>query len=291
MNLLKEIINKKIKSQSTADVLFFLLLSSLLFLIQSSPLFGQGYILGNQAVSPRIYFYGGVFMPTVSTAVRVDSKTLGTGTVIKPEDELEFDATPKILRLDAIAGSGAQFALSYVNVQRDGNAYLTRDIIFGDTVYRAGGNTSAYFNTQIFGGTWRFAIINNSTWTAGLSFGLRWMDVNTGILFQSGELQYSDDENVGVPAPLVGLHGSVYVTPRLLGRFSLEYFRVNSTSFYAKAADHRFSVEYYFLKNLGAGVSYSIMDYEVNKFPFNDEFSGEINYSLKGFSLFVAARF
>ncbi|MFI5219501.1 MAG: hypothetical protein ACHQNT_08420 [Bacteroidia bacterium] len=279
------------KSKFVIDLLFFFLIFLLLFLIESSILCAQNYNLNNHVASPRIYLYGGMFMPTVSTTVRVDSKTLGTDTSINPEDELAFDARPKVLRLDAIAGSGSQFAISYMNIQRDGNAYITRDIVFGDTVYHAGGNTSAYFNTQIFGGSWRFAIINNRIWTAGISFGMRWMDVNTGITFQSEELQYSDDENVGVPAPLLGLHGSVYITPRLLGRFSLEYFRIHSSSFYAKAADHRFSAEYYFLKNLGAGVSYSIIDYEVNKFPFNNEFSGEINYSLKGFSLFVAARF
>ena len=230
-------------------------------------------------------------MPSVSTEIRVDSKTLGTGTVLYPEKELGLNASPKIFRLDAIAGTGSQFAVSYMNIHRSGNGFIERDIIFGDSVYQAGGNTSAYFNTQIYGGAWRFAIINKSNWTAGFSFGLRWMQVSTGIKFQSAELQYSDDEKLGVPAPLLGLHGSVYITPRLLGRLSLEYFRINSGSLHAKAADHRFSVEYYFLKNIGAGVSYSKIDYEVNKFPLNNEFSGGINYSLKGFTVFAALRF
>ncbi len=127
--------------------------------------------------------------------------------------------------------------------------------------------------------------------TAQLSLGGRWMQVGACINVQSGEINYIRDEKAGVPVPLAGIHGRLYFIPRLMGRASLEYFYINTNGYEVMAKDFRFSLEYYFPKNFGAGAAYSVMEYDVNKFPFNKDFTGEVNYDLKGFSAFLAVRF
>jgi hypothetical protein len=265
---------------------------SIMGLFTTTTLFCQSYEANNKKTSPHLYIYPELFMPAISTTVRVDGNItdIGIGTAISLEKDLSFSSSPNLFRIQAIAGEGSQFAFSYMMVNRKETANISRDIAFDDTVYHAGVTTHAYFNSQVFAGTWRFAIINNSIWTAGLSFGLRWLQIETGINVESDGYQYARDQKVGVPAPLAGLHGSVYITSHVLARTSLEYFHINLSGYEATARDHRFSLEYYPIKNLGIGGAYSITKYDASKFPFNNDFSGELNYSLKGFSVFAALR-
>jgi hypothetical protein len=251
------------------------------------------FIAFPQSILPRIYLYPEYYVPAISTTVRVDSplQGYGLGTTLNLENELGFDKTKAMLRFQAIVGRGSQIALSFMNIDRNGSAILTRDIAFDDTVYHVGANANAYFNSQIFGVSWRLSIINNPIITAGLSIGGKWIQAETGINVQSGELIYSRDVKAGVPVPLAGLHASVNITPQLMGRASAEYLHLSIRGYSATAEDYRIAAEYYFLKNLGAGIGYSFMKYQVNKFPFNNDFSGEIDYSLKGFSFLLAARF
>jgi hypothetical protein len=245
-----------------------------------------------QSILPKIYLYPELFTPSVSTTIRVDPRIEQyLGTTFSLEKDLAMSSSPKIFRFNAIAGSGMQFAFNYMNINRSGTAYLARDIAFDDTVYHAGANASAYFNSQIFGADWRFSFFNNPVFSAGVLLGFRWMELGTGIKLESGEFQYARDEKIGVPAPLLGVHGSAYITSHFLARATLEYFHLNIQGYEALAADHRFSLEYYPLKNLGIGSAYYITRYKVTKFPFEKDFSGEVDYSLKGLSFFVGLRF
>lgn len=259
---------------------------ALLFTLLSIHAFSQNY-------SPRIYIYPQYFLPSFSTDIRIDSdlNDLNLGTTLSLENELGFKKNQGIFRFHAIAGKSAQIMISYMNINRTGNAYLSRDIEFGDTVYHAGANTKSYFNSEIVGISWRFLLVNKPVASIGIALGAKWMHIETGIEVQSSDVYFSQTEKGDIPVPLIGLNFSSYVTPRLLARASFEYFHINIKNYKATAQDFSVSGEYYIFKNLGVGAAYSNSFYEIYKFPFNDDFSGKVNYSIKGLSVFLSARF
>ena len=147
------------------------------------------------------------------------------------------------------------------------------------------------FNTQYFAFSWRYLIFNKPSWNAGFTIGARWLKIGTGIKLESNFADYSRETSVGVPTILFGIHGAGYLTPKLLARYTFEYFQLNVNGIVASVEDNRFSLEYYLFRQFGLGFAFSNTAYKVTEVPFNKKFSGDIKFSFSGFSVFVASRF
>lgn len=262
-------------------------------------LFGLAFSFSAQQNSdslfkPRLYLYFGGYVPEIVTSIRFDSKTAHVGTVISLENSLNFDENPKLLRADGIvrATKRSSFSLSFLSINRSRSWVLEKDIKFLDTTYTTGASAKMYFNTDYWGLSYRYSIFSKPTWSAGLSFGARILIVKTGISAESKLFgSYSSSSQLVIPAPLLGLHGSAYLMNRLQFRYTWEYLKLTVEGIDIYVYDNNLALEYYILKNVGMGLSYAAVTYKVNEIPFSDEFSGEIEYSISGFSLFLAARF
>jgi hypothetical protein len=49
-------------------------------------------------------------------------------------------------------------------------------------------------------------------------------------------------------------------------------------------------VQYFFFKQIGAGLAYSTNDYQVNDIPLGD-LNGKVDFNFGGINLFLSARF
>lgn len=242
----------------------------------------------------RFYLYAGGFAPNVTTSIRFDSKTAHLGTILSLEENLNFDEQPKLFRIDGTAklSKRSTIAATFLSIHRNKTFTIDKDIRFKDTTFEVGANASMYFNTNYWALSYRYSIFAKPNWSAGLSIGARILTVKTGISANSVRLgNYSSASELVVPAALFGLHGSAYLTPRFQFRYTWEYLKLNVQGIDVYVFDNNLALEYYFLKNVGIGASYSNVAFLVRDLPFSNEFSGEIKYSWYGFSLFVAARF
>lgn len=266
-----------------------------IFIQSNKPAFCQIDAASSFAFNPKIYLYPGLFYPVIETTVRFDphgnSDIPFNGTKLNLENDLGLSSSGRVFRMRGVLGSGTSFDVSYLSIERQASKYIEREIIFGDTVYHAGALTDAYFNSKIYSGSWKFAIVNTPVVAAGLSLGARWLELGAGLSVFSEGNRYKQEVTAELPVLLPGFHGRVSVTSRLRAAISFEYLKLHIQDFEGKAIDHRFSLEYYPLKNLGIGADYSMMNYKLNKAPFHNDFSGEINYSLKGFGVFATLRF
>jgi hypothetical protein len=238
-----------------------------------------------------IYLYGGISIPNISTDVTIDSKELGASTTLNLEDELKFPDHPSLFYFKTVLGTRAQFVFSILNVKRDGDNYITRSITFADSTYHAGALVHSYFNTVYYSGTFRYAILYNPNASAGLSLGMRWMNISAGLTATSNGATVSRNESMQVPVFLPGVFGSVQIIPSLYGRISAEYLKVNIKDAQARVLEAQISGEYYFLRNVGAGVAYSITNFKADNLPENDVSIRNVRYSLNGFSFFAALKF
>jgi len=240
----------------------------------------------------KYYISGGTFFPVSETTLSIDGKFIGTS--INLENDFKLKGKGVSFRAEALAQLSPRSALSltYFSVFRHGENTIDRDITYGDTTLHAGAHISSYFNIRFMGATYRYSILYNKTWSLGLAAGLRVLNVDVGATLNRNDgTSYSNNLSVFIPVVLIGIHGSAYITPRLLARYSLEYFGVTIQGIGGRVIDNRITMEYFILKNFSLGCSFTNIKYAVTDFPIDSRFDGNVGYSVSGFALYLGARF
>jgi len=242
--------------------------------------------------NPRLYFSAGSYHPTMTTSLRLDSE-IGLGTIISLEDDIKLAEELSAFRIDGTirVKKRSQFMLAYTTLRRDRELVLDKDIDFKDTTFYIDASVRAYFDINYFALSWRYSLLDKPNWNAGFSVGLRIVQIKTGLQAQLNSKSYSEDVKLNAPALLVGIHGGAYLLPRLLGRYSLEYFQVSIADLKIIVIENRFSMEYFVFKNVGVGAGYEVNAYRIKEIPLSDNFKGKVNLGFGGFNLFLSARF
>jgi hypothetical protein len=242
-----------------------------------------------------IYVYGGLNMANVNTSAYFDITNplipSSVKTTLDLEDDVAFPSKSNLMYAKVIAGGRLQFVGTFFSLHRTGEKHITESFAFGDSVYSVGALVKGVFNTDYYSGTLRVSIIKNPIVTAGLSIGARYLKMDAGIDAQSYGYSYVAAKKFNIPLIVPGVHASAYALPGLLVRGSLEYFSLKISGTKGKVVDAQLSAEYYFLKYLGAGVAYNLLDITAEGLPDNSLYLRDVKYSVKGITLFAAFRF
>jgi hypothetical protein len=277
--------------KSPSNKYLFLCLAILLYFWSTNSILGQSYgTVEGDSINPRMYLTMGYYSPRLNTSMKINGK-LGPGAEIGLED-LGLDETKSVFKLDGIirVSPKSQVALRYMSINRNNSATLEKDITVGDTIFYVGSGLKLKFNVDYFAATWRYSFFNEKNWNAGLSLGARAVSINTGLEAVLNSNSYAVNESVVAPAILFGMHGSAYLTPKLLARYSLEYFYLSVDGLDINVIESNASVQYFFLKKFGAGIAFSTNDYQVNDIPIGGDFNGTVDFNFGGFNLFLSAR-
>jgi hypothetical protein len=253
----------------------------------------QSYI--NQAgdsIPTKVYFTTGLFFPTLTTSVRIDSE-IGLGTELRLEDGFKFDEQISVFAAGALlrVKERSQFNFSFTNMSRKSNFVIDQQIELDDQTYDVGATLDMSFDVNYYALTWRYSFFNKANWNAGASLGIRAVQFIVNAKAVANQVDKSVSASVTAPAALIGLHGSGYLTERLLGRYTIEYFGLSIKGIDINILETRASLEYFILENVGLGVAYSSTQYRVTEIPFNDDFKGRFVFDFSGANLFLSARF
>ena len=253
----------------------------------------QSYIdKTGELVSPRWYLSVGGYFPSITSSMRVDSER-GLGTEINLEDDFKLDATVNVGRFTAMYNfkKKSQLVFTYTSFKRSNTFTLDRDFRFLDTVFYLNAKVDLRFDVFYYALTWRYSVFNKENWNAGFSLGARMAEFKPSISAGVNNRNYSRSTEVWAPAVVLGVHGSAYLTPSLMGRYSLEYFQLSLEGIDMKVLETNVSLTYFILKNIGVGGGYSTSAFKVLDIPLSRDFTGKIDFAFEGFTLFVAARF
>ena len=244
------------------------------------------------SINPRFYVWAGMFYPNMNTTLRVDTK-IGIGTEIGLEDDFNLSEDLGVFRLDGLVRltENSQLSVTYTAIKRDRKLILEKDIEFGDTIFELGSNVGYNFNVDYIGATYRYSFFNQENWNAGLSVGARTVFINTAIEGQLNNRSFAKEAKFTAPAVLFGVHGSAYLTPRLLARYSLEAFYLKIDDIKINIVESNASVHYFIFKNVGLGVSYSTNNYRLTNLPLWGDSEGKINYDFGGLNMYLTSRF
>jgi hypothetical protein len=244
------------------------------------------------SINSKFYVWAGMFYPTMNTSLRVDTK-IGIGTEIGLEDDLNLSEDLGVFRLDGLVQltENSQVSVTYTAIKRDRRVILEKDIEFGDTIFEVGSNVGYNFDVDFVGATYRYNFFNERNWNAGLSAGARAVFINTSIDGQLNNLNFKKDAKFTAPVILFGVHGSAYLTPRLLARYSLETLYLKIDDIKINVIESSASVHYFIFKNVGLGLSYSTNNYRLTNVPLWGDSEGKVNFEFNGLNMYLTSRF
>lgn len=244
------------------------------------------------SINPRFYLWAGWYNPNMNTSLRVDTK-IGIGTEISLEDNLNLSETLGVFRLDGTLrlSKNSQLVYAYTGIKRNNSLVLEKDIEFGDTIFKANSGVDFKFNVDYIAATYRYHFFNERNWNAGFSAGLRGVFISAGMDARLNDRRIIKEADLTAPALLLGAHGSAYLTPRLLARYSLEFLYLKINDIKVNIVESNASVHYFIFKNVGLGLAYSTNNYRLRDLPLWKESKGKVNFEFGGLNLFLTSRF
>ncbi|MCK7554141.1 hypothetical protein MKQ70_03600 [Chitinophaga sedimenti] len=215
----------------------------------------------------RFKVTGGYFLALNTTDVKVTNNEL-LGTKVNLEDDLGFSNQVHTFLANAQwrATSRARFDFSYYRLHRSATHQLDRTIQFGENTYQVNGQTDAYFNADIFRGSFGYAIFQGSRYEAGLMIGAHVVKTNMGIaLTGAGDgLDIKDDYDVTAPMPDAGIWGGFAFAPRWALNAEASYMALKVDDINGNIFSGSVQVNYQVIPSLSAAVGYNMLHLDVD---------------------------
>lgn len=242
---------------------------------------------------------GGAFLSNFDTNLRVDSKTLGEGTDISLEDDLNFDDSTYTYHVGGYwrIANRHRLAGGYFVFDRDSSATLNTDIQVGDETFPAGAGVSSEFNLKIIPVSYAYSFINNEKHEFSGLIGLHWNKVEfkmSGFASAGVGTVFTDvTADADAPLPMIGLAYEHRFSKRWTAGVAADAFYLDASgstfAFKGSLLSLGVNTEYWLFKNLGVGaaVSYFKLDADVE----DDEWKGEFDYQYWGPRIYAIVRF
>jgi hypothetical protein len=247
----------------------------------------------------KVYFEGGAFFPAFDTKLRVDSASIGEGTDIDLENDLDFNDRETTYRLGGYWRflSRHRIAVSYFNFNRDASATLNKEITIGDEVYPAGAQVASEMKFQVIPISYMYSFMKREKFEFSGGLGLHWYRIDFKAKGDASlgneDLDADVTANANVPLPLIGLRFDYHFTPKWSAGLLGELFWLNTSSdtfkFSGSLVNLRLSTEYWFFNNVGLGAALNWFD--LNADVDDDDWKGNLDYNYWGPQIYVAVRF
>jgi hypothetical protein len=244
----------------------------------------------------KFYVYSGGLFSVVDGSITVNNKLLGLGTKLDFDDNLKL---PKDITTYTIGGyynlgDKSTFSMYFLEMNQKSNLQLKDSVQFGDYKFNGNANFDFKLNISWFGFNYCYNIVSKPQIISGASVGIRLFNIKTvgsGSVTSNNETtQKSSENSMLAPGLLLGLSNKVFFLPKLLNRTSLEYFGIKVGTVRAELFEARLAFEYYFFKNLGLGLLGMANILKVRS-DSQEKFNGEVDYTFKGLSFYLIARF
>jgi len=211
----------------------------------------------------------GGFFQKFDTTLRLDSATLGQGTEINLEDDLGQESNKTTFRASGYwrFGRHGRFDFGVLTIARSATRTISKDIQFGDHVYRAGATLDSKLTATQVDAYYAYSFVNTGELELGAKLGF-------SVLFNSAEIngsgtitgpggtvsgsRASDDRSVVAPIPAIGAYGRFTLLPGLLISGHVQGLpNVTISGYSGESVDAGGTLDWYPWKNVGFGGGYS----------------------------------
>jgi hypothetical protein len=231
----------------------------------------------------------GTLSSDVDTELRIDGASGRFGTVIDLEDDLGFETSKQINRLDFRYRFTPKHSLKYSFFQLDRNAryVIDRTIVIGETEYMVNADIRAGFDYLTHSVSYGYSLRSDEQSDLDLLAGLYYVKTGLSVL-AVGTGEFEDFDGAG-PLPLVGLN----YERTLSGKWSLAargtVFKLDIDDYNGSLVDARLRVDYRITERFGLGLAYNWQ--RLNAGVKDDKARGDFDMTMSGFELVAVLRF
>jgi hypothetical protein len=237
----------------------------------------------------------GWFLNDFNTELRVDSETLGLGTIIDVEEVLDLDEEISVWRVEGLYrfSQNGRHKIDFMlyDLSRDATRTLTRDIQFEDQVFTVGTTVNTTFDLQIMKVAYAYSLMLNETFDISVSGGIHFQDIK----FQLEDIGKGIEEELDLiaPLPVIGLRADIALTEKLYLKESLDLFFLKYEDFRGRLIDFNIALEYKIRDQVGVGLGWESNRIEVEA---EDEDApldlvGELDFWYSGVWLYATVYF
>lgn len=233
----------------------------------------------------------GAFFTDRDSDTRIDAEAGDPGTDIDLEDDLGFDKSDTVFRLDAYWRFAAHHRIDFsaFDLSRTATKAIERDITIGDTTFEIDSEVEGDLDLNIYKVAYTWQFLNDESDFLGLTAGLYVADIGTSFS-SSGPLGLSTESNdITAPLPVVGLRGEYHLSERWLLRGSAEIFLFEYNEFDGSLYDLFAGIDYAFNDTVALGLGLNSVRLNVG-FDGN-RFQGDVDWAYAGAMLYLKADF
>lgn len=225
----------------------------------------------------------------IQTDLRLDSATLGQGSLINFENDLGLASSKTTYRYDGRfrLGRNHVFEGSYMDLSRSGTGTLTRPLQFGDQSYTVASDVNSTLDIKFYRFAYSYYFINQANVELGAAVGVEVPDINAALVDSTTNI--SESYSAAVPIPTLGLRANISVLPNLALRGRADLFSVSVGDFDGSLSDVSLKAEYRILDTIGVGVGYNKFEVDGRMLNTSQDFATNLNYD--GVSAFLNLRF
>lgn len=202
----------------------------------------------------------GAFLSKVSSDIRRDAADGTRGSSMDFEELLGSSGREAVLQAEVIfrLGHYHRLKVGYFEVDRQLQAVLQQDLVFGDDVFFAGTNVRSRLDTRRLGLLYGYSLMRDAQKELGVQGGLMFTRVDLALVADA--TGQAEDASIDAPLPTIGLFGSVALGEHMelgldVGIFALDFDRYSGYSGHASLTLERRINE---LLALGIGYEYYV---------------------------------
>ena len=233
---------------------------------------------------------------SLTTAIRLDSETLGEGTELRFEDDFglgDSEIVPS-LSFEWQVGRRHRLAARWQDIDRSSTAQVLTEIQWGDETIPIDANIGIAFDITTYAIDYTYYPWIKERWAGGFGLGFRVLDI-TAVL-KVDEIELDQDVNASAPLPYVNFEYRRKLSEKWRLKAGLGWLAVTIGDISGSQYIGRLAFEYQTRKRwgFGAAINLSSVDLDWSGLEREDgqnELSGHVDFDIDDFSLYVRVRF
>ena len=240
---------------------------------------------------------GGYKQINHETKLRLDSTSLGLGTVIRLEDQFNVkDKTSMVFQLNGFYRYGNAHRIEWLwhSFNREGVAtILENEIQIGDIVYELGDEVYTQHESDVirFGYAWSFINVEQYEFFIGTGLNIRKSKYAFQNIFRSSVTSQTKeyDAKGRMPLPTASFGGRYNFTNKTLLDWRYEIFAMKVGNYAGRMQESTFSVEHNTFENIGFGLGITNNSFFLD--ADDGDFRGEVYSTYFGISIYMKTFF
>lgn len=229
----------------------------------------------------------GLWDTNVATQIRADTTPQQPGTTLSGENDVGLSSHQSMpnFELTLLPGKHNLIRINAFNSRRDGQAVLSKSVLFDGNTYAVGSEVKSTLNINLIGVGYGYRVLKAERYELDADISVQIASVETNVYVPTQNIREADSDVV--PLPLVGLEGRWEVIPKwnLLGRY--QWLGGSSTNVKGAIRDWRVGVKWQFTQHLGVGLNYR--GFGINVESSSSSHPGEVDIKYRGAQLEFSA--